>query len=395
MSPKKIIKSMTALFTGMAFLFAGNALIVSSIGVILKENGASSFEIGWVSSCFFIGALFGTMLAHKIISSIGHIRSFGLFAAVFGISAMLHSLSENLIFWAFLRFSIGICYYGLLMVIESWLNEKSKNAVRSRVLAFYEIVFYTSFGLGILFIALNLDKHSIFIISATLILLSSLPLNLIRIKEPLLPAPNKISIPKILDIAPLAIVTSFIAGMLINGFFSMASLFILLQGYDAKAVSYFMFCAMAGGFLAQMFIGTISDKLGRKFAIITCSIIGLSTMIIFIFFKPSLYLQYLLAIFLGMGVFCLYVLALARANDVLKHKNKAIELGKAVLFCYSLGSLFSPILLGILMQYFNYQGFLWFYIFCLGFLIFFAINKPNILNKKFRKITTRTGLSND
>lgn len=49
---KKIIKSMTALFAGMAFLFAGNALIVSSIGVILKENGESSLAVGVVSSCF-------------------------------------------------------------------------------------------------------------------------------------------------------------------------------------------------------------------------------------------------------------------------------------------------------------------------------------------------------
>ncbi len=44
---------MTALFAGMAFLFAGNALIVSSIGVILKENGESSLAVGVVSSLFF------------------------------------------------------------------------------------------------------------------------------------------------------------------------------------------------------------------------------------------------------------------------------------------------------------------------------------------------------
>ncbi|HED0635383.1 TPA: MFS transporter [Campylobacter jejuni] len=385
MSPKKIIKSMTALFAGMAFLFAGNALIVSSIGVILKENGESSLAVGVVSSCFFVGALIGTISAHKIISRIGHIRSFGLFGAIFGISAMLHTVSENLIFWAVLRFFIGICYYGLLMVIESWLNEKSKNAIRSRILGFYEIVFYLAFGIGVLIIALNLSKHSVFILSATLILLSSLPLNLIKIKEPVLPASSPISIPKIFDIAPLAIITSFIAGMLINGFFSMASLFILLQGFDTKAVSYFIFCGVLGGFIAQTIIGTISDKLGRKFAIITCASIGFITMLIFIFFKLHLYMQYFLGITLGIGIFCLYALALARANDVLVSKNKGVELGRGVLFCYSLGSLFGPLVLGFLMQYFEIKGFLWFYIISLAFLILFAINKPNILNKKFKK----------
>lgn len=385
MSPKKIIKSMTALFAGMAFLFAGNALIVSSIGVILKERGVNSLAVGAISSCFFIGALFGTISAHKIIARTGHIRAFGLFGAVFGISAMFHTISENLIFWGFLRFLIGICYYGLLMVIESWLNEKSKNAVRSRILGFYEIIFYLSFGLGILIIALNLDKHSIFILSAALILFSSLPLNLIKIKEPLLPTSSPISIPKIFDIAPLAIVSSFSAGMLINGFSSMASLFMLLQGFNAKAVSYFMFCAMMGGFFAQTIIGTLSDKMGRKFAIITCASIGFLTMLVFVFFNPTLYFQYFLAFLLGIGVFCLYALALARANDVLSDKSKSVELGRGVLFCYSLGSLCGPLILGFLMEYFDFKGFTWFYLVVLGFLILFAVNKPNILNKKFKK----------
>lgn len=386
---------MTALFAGMCFLFAGNALIISSIGVIMKNNGVSSLAVGIVSSCFFIGAMCGTIFSQKIISRIGHIRSFGLFAAGFGIAAMLHALSDNLIFWAVLRFFIGICYYSLLMIIESWLNEKAKNSVRSRILAFYEIVFYLSFGLGILIIALNLNQQAVFIISASLILFSSLPLNLIKIKEPLLPKAEKICIPKIFDIAPLAIVTSFIAGMLINGFFAMSSLFILLQNFDAKAVSCFMFCAMMGGFIAQMFIGTISDKMGRKIAIIMCASIGFITMIIFVFLTLNIYLQYLLAVFLGIGIFCLYALALARANDMLQDKNKIVELGRGVLFCYSLGSLIAPLILGILMEHFSYKGFVWFYIVLLGILILFAINKPNILNKKFKKNLGNAVIFND
>lgn len=385
MSPKRIIKSMTALFTGMFFMFVGNGLIVSSVGVILKEQNSSSLVVGIISSCFFIGALCGTIFSQKIITKIGHIRSFGIFSAVFGSSAILHLLSGDLVFWAFLRFLIGLCYYSLLVIIESWLNEKAKNEVRSRILSFYEVVFYFSFGLGILSLSLNLDKHTIFTVSAVLILLSSIPLNLIKIKEPLLQKEGKISIPKVFDIAPLAIVTSFIAGMLVNGFFSMASLFVLLQGFDAKIVSYFMFCAMAGGFFAQMFIGGISDKLGRKFAIIACASVGFVASFVFVIFELHIYFQYFLSFFVGVGIFCLYSLALARANDVLNDKSKAVELGRGVLFCYSLGSLFSPLILGLLMQFFDSPGFIWFYLLNLGFLILFAINKPNVLNKSFKK----------
>lgn len=389
MSLTRIIRSLMALFASMAFLFAGNALMMSSIGVILKENNSSSLVIGIISSCFFIGALCATIGIHKIISKIGHIRSFGLFVSIFGISAILHALSNNLFFWAFLRFLIGICYYGLLMVIESWLNEKSKNATRSRILGFYEIIFYFSYALGTLILALNLSQYTIFIISASLILFSSLPLNLIKIKEPAIPKPHPISIPKIFNIAPLAIATSLVGGLLIGGFFSMSSLFIILQGYDTKFVSYFIACATLGGFLAQAIMGFISDKLGRKFAIIICVLIGFLTMLCFLLFKPNIYFQYFLAFFLGFGTFCLYALALARANDTLASKDGIVELGRGVLFCYSLGSLISPLILGILMQYFTFYGFIYFYAFLFAFLFIFAINKPNFISKKIKILKIR------
>ena len=79
---------------------------------------------------------------------------------------------------------------------------------------------------------------------------------------------------------------------------------------------------------------------------------------------------------LGAGIFCIYALSLARANDMLKDKSKSVEISRTVLFCYSLGSLIAPLVLGILMQSFGDSGFVWFYIANLAFLIIFAINKP-------------------
>lgn len=393
-SSKRTIKSMTALFVGIPFVFMGNALIVGSVGVILKQNGVSEAFIGLIGFCFFVGGMLGTISAHRVISKIGHIRAFGLFSALFSICIILHNISAQLIFWAFLRLVMGFCYYGLLIIIESWLNEKAKNAIRQRVLSFYEVVFCLSFGLGSLLIALNLDSHTLFIIAACLIMFSSIPLNLIRIKEPIIPAKRPISLPNVFSIAPLALITSFIGGMLMNGFFSMASVFILLQGYGAQGVSYFIACGILGGFIAQSLIGIVSDHLGRKFSIILCACIALATMLLFAFFEFSLAVQFVLAVFLGMGIFCLYALALARANDMLEDKSKRVELGRAVLFSYSIGSIISPLILGFIMQAFSYKSFAWFYIVNLAFLILFALNKPNkkgIFQRNFKSM----GLNDD
>lgn len=378
-NPRRTIKSMSALFMGMFFLFIGNSLTVSSVGLILKNSGMNEFIIGLISSCFFIGALLATIAGHRIVSRVGHVRSFGIFGSMFAIATLLHSISTNVYLWSLFRFMLGFCYYGILMVIESWLNEKAKNDIRSRVLGFYEVVYYLSSGIGVLIISLNLEYHTVFTLSACFVMFSTLPLYLIRIKEPTLPKKTPVSLPKIFDIAPLALVTSFIAGMLVNGFIAMASVFILLQNFAAKEVSLFIACAMLGGFVAQIFIGGISDRLGRKFAIISCALIALLAMSFFILFNLHIYIQYALATILGSGIFCLYALSLARANDMLQDKGQSVELGRGVLFCYSIGSLFAPLSIGFLMQQFGSIGFVWFYIANLTFLIIFAINKPNIL----------------
>lgn len=377
-SSKRTIKAMIPLFFGIALLFVGNGLVVSSAGIELKKMGAGELETGLVISVFFVGAMLSTIISHKIVSKVGHIRSFAIFSSIFGVCAMFHDLSQNLYLWALLRGGLGFCYYSILMIAESWLNTRAKDQIRSRVLAFYEVVFYSCFGLGILILGFNLTSSQIFLISAAFILLSSIPLNLNRIKEPPIPEKRSVSIPSIFNLVPLALITSIVAGVLVNGFFSMASIYILLQGYDAKEVSFFMTIAMVGGFIAHCVIGSLSDRFGRRPVIIGCSFISLIAAFIFILFDLDINLQYILSFFLGSGVFCLYALALARANDMLEYKSKSIEMGRAILFSYSLGSLFSPIIMGATMYFFGPQGFMWVYVVLLISLIIFALTQKTI-----------------
>lgn len=369
---KRVIFSLTALFFGMSFIFIANGLVVSSAGLLLKNMNANELQTGFVTSCFFIGALFCTLVSHKLISKVGHIRAYSIFTAIFAISALLHDLSGNIFFWAILRFMLGFCYYSIVMVIESWLNAKSRNENRSRVLAFYEIIYYSCFAFGTLIMSLNLSVSKLFLVGTFFIILGSIPLNFIKIKSPPIPPKVKISIPKIYELAPLALVTSIIAGLLMNGFFSMATLFILTQGYHAKEAAFFIISAMVGGFLSHMFFGVISDKFGRKHAIILAASIALIAAILFLVLKPNIYFQYLIIFFLGIGIFVLYALALARANDIITDKTKYVETGRALLFCYLMGSFFAPLILGFLMEKVGQMGFLYFYITLLIALILFA-----------------------
>ena len=372
------IKSMFALFVGIAFLFVGNGLIISSAGGELKKAGADELTTGFVLATYFIGAMSATILSHRIVSKVGHIRSFGIFASLFGITVMFHALSSNLYFWAFLRCCLGFCHYSILVVVESWLNARARNEIRSRVLAFYEIVFYLAFGLGILIMGLNLSTLQIFLISAAFILLSSVPLNLIRIKQPPIPEKKSVSLPKVFTLVPLALITGVIAGILMNGFFSMASIYMLSQGYGAKEASYFMTSAMIGGFVAHSLIGSFSDKFGRRPALILCCCVSFAASAIFLSLDLNIYLKYFLSFFIGAGCFCLYALALARANDEVRQKGDGIEVGRAILFCYSFGSLLSSIVMGLAMKFLGSDGFMWVNAVLLGFLIIYAFTQKTV-----------------
>ncbi|OJJ28316.1 MFS transporter [Campylobacter concisus] len=374
----RIIRSMGPLFLGMSLLFIGNGLVIASCSALLKQNGVGELEIGLINTGFFVGALISTITAHRVISITGHIRAFAIFSAIFAVSAMLHAVNQNLAFWAILRAFLGYCYYALLMVIESWLNAKIPNKIRSRVIAFYEGVFYTSFGLGILILALNLNTFEIFIISAAFIMLSSIPLNLIRINQPQIPERQPINIPKIFGIVPLALVGALIAGLAINGFFSMASLFVLLQGYGTKEASFFMTVAMIGGFLAQVFIGSFSDRYGRRPAILLCSSVALISAVLFLLNGKNLTIEYLLSFFFGAGIFCTYGLSLARANDEITDKTKSVQVARALLFSYSLASLFSPLLMSYAMKIFGAFGFIYVYLVLFAGLILFALTQKTI-----------------
>ena len=334
----RIIRSMGPLFLGMSLLFIGNGLVIASCSALLKQNGVGELAIGLINTGFFIGALISTITAHRVISTTGHIRAFAIFSAIFAVSAMLHAISENLIFWAILRAFLGYCYYALLMVIESWLNAKTPNKIRSRVIAFYECVFYTSFGLGILILALDLSAFEIFIISAA----------------------------------------ALVAGLAINGFFSMASLFVLLQGYSAKEASFFMTIAMAGGFLAQTFIGGFSDRYGRRPALLLCSAVALVSAALFLLNGSNLIIQYILSFFFGGGIFCTYGLSLARANDEITDKTKSVQVARALLFSYSFASLFSPLLMSYAMKIFGAFGFIYVYLVLYVGLILFALTQKTI-----------------
>lgn len=371
-----------ALFGSVFLLFAGFGLFLNSAGVKLSQMGVNNLAIGALNAAFFCGASLSAIMAHRIVSNVGHIRGFSVFGAIFAMCSLAHLMTANLYAWGVLRVMLGFCYFSMLMVVESWFSEQSPQEKRAKVLAIYNLVYYFAFTLGIALLSLNLSSDNIFVLGTLLVMAAMIPVSLTRIKAPEIPPRQNINVPRVLAIAPLAFVTAFCGGLLVNGLFTMTSVFLLQQQFSLQQISAFLTAAMIGGFLVQLPMAKLSDKFGRRNAIGGCAIISMLTAAIalgaMLTGKATLWLHYGVAFMLGCGLFTLYALSIARANDRLPNGMNTVEVSRSLLFCYGLGSLVAPVALGVITDYAPNFGFYAFYASIAGFLAIFAFKQSHV-----------------
>lgn len=368
----------SSLFFAIAFLAIGYGMILTYVGVYLKDLGLNDAVIGLINASFFLGAIGSSIFSQKIISSVGHIRSFATFASLMVICFLIQALFFNEYLWGLLRFISGFAFYALLLIIESWLNEKSSQTHRGKILAIYTIIFYLATALGQLFLNIKGNTtYIIFILGSVLILFSVLFISMTKIKEPILKPFEKYSFPKLYSVVPLALMGSFIGGFFVGGFFTMIPIYLMQKYSSIETVSLFMACSIIGGLISQWPIGLLSDKYGRR-KLIAFNAFYISIMcVVFIFAISYENIIYFLGILLGFSIFSIYPLSLARANDVVDENKDIVEISRALLFAYGLGSFIAPIFLGFGLYY--YSEFIFIVFSVLGvFLGFYSLSKKRI-----------------
>lgn len=372
-----------SLYLAMGFLAVGYGMLMTYIGLYLKNSGSSDISIGLVNSAFFLGAIISSLISQKIISSVGHIRSFSTFAAIMVITFLFHSMYVDEIFWALLRFISGFSYYGILIILESWISEKSNDENRGQILAMYSITFYSATAIGqmILNIETNLQQ-SIFVIGSILVLVSLVVIAVTKIKEPILIPFERYNFPKLASVAPLAISGSFIAGFMVSGFFTMISLFALETFGQMEDLVMFIMITLLGGLIAQYPIGRLSDKYGRRKFIAFGGLFIAFISLLFILNSGNILLIFILGILLGMGIFCIYPLSVARANDVNQDSKNVVEISRSLLLVYAIGSFTAPILIGFGNNLIGSKSMFIFYIILGVFLFLFALSRDKVPDEK-------------
>jgi MFS family permease len=338
------LSGVSALLGSAALLLTGSGLQGTLLSYRAALEGWGDGTIALLMSSYFGGFLAGCFTAPHVVRRVGHIRAFAVFAAVAASAALLHSLLVSAGIWAMLRLVSGVCFAGLYMIIESWLNEKTGNAERARVISVYRLVDIGASTLGQFLLAANEPRTALpFAMLTILICLSLVPVSLTRTVAPPVPAKAELRVSRLYHVSPLAIVACFGLGAANGAFWALAPASLADAGQPTTFVASFLAAALIGGALLQWPVGRISDFLDRR-TVLAAGLFAAALGGFGLAFAQSASNEAMLAAaaVFGAAMFPLYSICVAHANDFAT-SEAFVEVSSGLLLSNAAGSILGPL----------------------------------------------------
>ncbi|MBI3211274.1 MAG: MFS transporter [Simkania negevensis] len=367
------LKSILPPLCSLVIVMLGGGFFNTFTNLRISLEGVPPWVVGFLSASYNLGLMLGSLYVEKLINRIGHIRSFAIFASINSLIIILQSQCIGPIPWAFFRFSIGICTSGFFIVIQSWLLLSGGIKLRGQLLACYMVTLYLAQGCGQFILGITpLSSFVPFVIAIALSSLSVIPVCMNKNSGPLLAETPLTPIFQVLKKAPLGVIGSLIAGMIISSFIGLTPIFGKEIGLSVGGISTIMGCTILGGLFLQWPIGILSDLINRRTLLLvtTLLLIGI-TFLLFHLKAPSYFPLLTIMILFGACAYILYPLSISYTSSFFSGK-KVVSVSSALLIVYGIGSVLGPLISPFFMEMlgpkalFLYISFLSLFFFLLG-----------------------------
>ncbi len=349
---KSAIAAIAALLASVFILFVGSGLLSTLVPLAANASGFDPIYVGLIGSFYFIGMALGCIAAPWLIRRTGHIRAFGACTAAATAAAVMHALIVEPITWNVLRCISGFCFAALYAVIESWLNDKSDNTIRGRVLAVYNVINLTGMAAGQQFLRLfPPGGFQLFSVSALLISLAAIPIALTRSVSPPVPESPRLNIPWLIHISPVGVAGAATVGLANGVFWTLGPVYATDKGLDPAGAGLFITASILGALLVLWPAGRLSDRIDRRFVILGCCVVsalaGIGLALV-----PAMASTWMfaLAFLFGAGAMPIYSIATAHTADYAASEDM-VQVATGLLLVYTIGAIIGPTLAAALMTY--------------------------------------------
>lgn len=351
------IRRLFGLLLGVTILVTGMGLLSSVLGLRATLAHFPGWQLGLVMSGYFAGFVIGSFICPMLIRSVGHIRTFAGLAAILASAALAHALAINPWSWLALRLLSGIAMVGLYMVTESWLNATLPREQRVPVFGLYVMLTLVAMAAGQLpFLAVPVTGSTLFLFAGMLIVFGLVPVTITRLDQP-----GAVSMPnlppwRLVRRAPFAMIATFLAGLVTGAFWGMGAAFATRIGLSPVGVGAFVAAVIGGGVIAQLPLGRLSNRMGRRPVLIGAALSGaVFALLMSMSIHGPVWLLLLFAFGFGAASLCLYALAVAHMNDLLD-PEEVLAATQGLLLASGGGAALGPLIAGIMFDVVGARG---------------------------------------
>jgi len=340
--------SIAAILFSAVFFLMGNGLVNTLTPLRADLEGFSHLSLGALGAWYYGGFALGCVGGPHLFARTGHIRAFGIAAALTAVSVLMQPMFPGAFAWFLLRAVAGLCVAIQFMAIESWLNERASNETRGRILSAYIVVNLSSVILGQWLLLLAPPaSYELFTIGAICYCLCLIPVGVTRLPPPSLQSVPRMNLGRLMRVAPVGVAGCLTVGLANGAFWTLAPAYARSLGFDTTQLALFMSVFVAGGALAQWPLGRLSDRVDRRGIIaLVCTAAAISGIILGLFGwlvvrAPDIF--YVLVFILGAAMLPLYSISIAHANDRLPGSD-FLQTSASLLMVLAIASVFGPLL---------------------------------------------------
>jgi len=345
----RTITPIAALLLSVFILFLGNGLQGTIVPIRGGFEAFTSVELGILGAVYYAGFTIGCLVGPWAVKRAGHIRAFAVFTTVASSSAILHAMFVDPLPWYFFRGLTGLCFAGIFMVIESWLNENSSNENRGQVLSIYQIVSLGALTGGQLLLNIaNPGGFELFAVITVLISLAIVPVSLTTATQP---APiQQFRLRWLYRISPVGAMGCLTVGFANGSFWGLAPVFAQRSELSLEQISFFMSAAIIGGALLQWPLGRLSDRIDRRYVVTIACVSGALAGIGLAYVGGRSFETLLgLGLLFGGFAFPLYSLCIAHANDMVEPGDR-VDVSSGLLLIFGIGAVLGPFIASAVMD---------------------------------------------
>ena len=346
------------LLLGMGILMLGAGLQSTLLGVRATSEAFPTSVTGIIMSCYYVGYLLGTRLAPQLLRRVGPVRVFATLAALASVAVLVHGSWVHPVPWALMRLLSGVCFAGIYVVAESWLNHRASRSNRGQLLAIYMLVLYVGLGGAQFLLVLSSPQSTApFMLVSALISAAMVPI-VASAQEAAGPAkPQRVRFRDLYRNSPLGVVAVAFSGMISSIIFSMGPVYARLSGFDTHGVAAFMAVSILAAVLTQYPVGRLSDRMDRRTVIASVCLLAtiVAAAIELLGPLPRPVFLTLVALFSGTAL-TLYSLSVSHVNDKLE-QSQMVAASSALLLINGTAAAFGPVITGTVMGAFGTRAY--------------------------------------